>query len=63
MAGSTGVPATPDFYRDAGLFARARGLEAYWEAAVHGLAGNRHVIDIRKLGLVAAIAAQLTHIE
>jgi adenosylmethionine-8-amino-7-oxononanoate aminotransferase len=44
-----------DLYRDEDLFARARGLEAYWEASVYGLAGYRHVIDIRNLGLVAGI--------
>lgn len=47
--------ATLDLYRDEALFARARSLEPYWEAAVHGLAGHRHVIDIRNLGLVAGI--------
>ena len=47
--------ATLDLYRDEDLFARARGLEAHWEAAVHGLRGEPHVIDIRNLGLVAGI--------
>ncbi len=47
--------ATLDLYRDEALFARARGLEAQWEAAVHTLAGERHIIDIRNVGLVAGI--------
>lgn len=47
--------ATLDLYRDEALFARTRGLEAQWEAAVHSLTGAPHVIDIRNLGLVAGI--------
>lgn len=47
--------ATLDLYRDEVLFARAHGLEARWEAAVHSLEGERHVIDIRNIGLVAGI--------
>ncbi|MBI1207553.1 MAG: aminotransferase class III-fold pyridoxal phosphate-dependent enzyme [Azospirillum sp.] len=47
--------ATLDLYRDEDLFARAAGLSPYWEDAVHGLKGHRHVIDLRNLGLVAGI--------
>ena len=47
--------ATLDVYRDEALFERALGLEARWEAAVHSLAGHRHVTDIRNIGLVAGI--------
>src|SRR5579883_1664326 len=47
--------ATLDVYRDEGLFERARDLSSYWEDALHGLKGARHVIDIRNLGLVAGI--------
>lgn len=47
--------ATLDLYRDEMLFERAQSLESVWEAAVHGLAGARHVVDIRNLGLVAGI--------
>ncbi len=47
--------ATLDLYAEDGLFARARSLEPFWEAAMHGLAGRRHVIDIRNFGLVAGI--------
>ena len=47
--------ATLDLYRDEGLFQRAAELEPFWEAAAHGLRGERHVKDVRNLGLVAAI--------
>ncbi|WP_164156894.1 aspartate aminotransferase family protein [Sandarakinorhabdus rubra] len=47
--------ATLELYADEALFERARGLEAHWEAALHGLAGLPHVIDIRNFGLVAGI--------
>ncbi|PZN92577.1 MAG: aspartate aminotransferase family protein [Alphaproteobacteria bacterium] len=50
--------ATLGLYRDEGLFARARSLEPMWEDAVHSLAGRRHVIDIRNMGLVAGIELQ-----
>jgi beta-alanine--pyruvate transaminase len=47
--------ATLQVYEDDDLFARSRGLEAYFENAVHSLAGFPHVIDIRNLGFVAGI--------
>ncbi len=47
--------ATLDVYRDDGLFERADALSPLWEDAVHSLRGSPHVIDIRNLGLVAAI--------
>ena len=47
--------ATLDLYRDEALFERVRSLEGQWAAAVHSLAGRRHVIDIRNFGLVAGI--------
>jgi beta-alanine--pyruvate transaminase len=47
--------ATLQIYADEQLFARARALEAQWEAALHGLNGCPHVIDIRNFGLVAGI--------
>jgi len=37
------------------LFARAAGLEEYWQEALHSLADARHVVDIRNLGLVAGV--------
>ncbi len=47
--------ATLDLYRDEGLFERARELEPTWEEAMHGLRDMPHVVDIRTVGLTAAI--------
>jgi beta-alanine--pyruvate transaminase len=47
--------ATLDVYEEEGLFAHAHHLASYWEDAVHSLKGLPHVIDLRNLGLVAAI--------
>jgi beta-alanine--pyruvate transaminase len=47
--------ATLDIYEDERLFARAASLEQSWEEAAHRLRGVRHVIDVRNIGLVAAI--------
>jgi len=47
--------AAQDLYRDEGLFERARGLEPAWANAVMTLKGLPNVLDIRTLGLVAAI--------
>ena len=47
--------ATLKLYRDEGLFERAAALAPVWEDAVHSLAGEPHVVDIRNIGLVAAI--------
>ncbi|HEY9833520.1 MAG TPA: aspartate aminotransferase family protein [Stenomitos sp.] len=47
--------ATLDVYEEEGLFAHANLLASYWEDAVHSLKGVPHVIDLRNLGLVAAI--------
>jgi beta-alanine--pyruvate transaminase len=47
--------ATLDVYRDEGLFQRAHDLSPYWEDAIHGLKGARHVVDLRNIGLVGAI--------
>jgi beta-alanine--pyruvate transaminase len=44
-----------DVYREEGLFERAHTLEPVLADAVHSLAGEPHVIDIRNLGLAAAI--------
>ncbi len=44
-----------DIYAREGLFDRAAQLAPAWEAAVHGLASAPHVIDIRNIGLMAAI--------
>ena len=50
--------ATLELYRREALFARAAGLEAYWQDAAHSLRGRPHVIDVRNLGLVAGIELQ-----
>ncbi len=47
--------ATLDLYRDEDLFARANDLAPYWEDAVHSLKGLPHVVDLRNIGLMAAI--------
>ncbi|MDB6454074.1 aspartate aminotransferase family protein [Falsirhodobacter sp. 20TX0035] len=47
--------ASLDTYAEEDLFARADGLAAKWEEAVHGLRGLPHVKDLRNLGLVAGI--------
>ena len=44
-----------DAYEQDHLLTRARELEPVLEAALHGLRGLPHVIDIRNLGLVGAI--------
>ena len=47
--------ATLDLYRDEALFERAAALAPYWEEAAHALRGLPHVVDVRNLGLVAAV--------
>jgi beta-alanine--pyruvate transaminase len=47
--------ATLDVYRDEDLFARAAAIAPYWEEAAHSLKGAPHVVDIRNIGLLAAI--------
>ena len=47
--------ATLDTYADEGLLTRASELQGYFAEAVHSLKGEPHVIDIRNIGLVAAV--------
>jgi beta-alanine--pyruvate transaminase len=47
--------ATQKLFAEEKLFERARTMEPVFEAAVHSLRGERHVIDIRNIGLVAGI--------
>ena len=54
LASAAGL-ATLDLYRREDIFARAAAMEPYWEEAVHSLAGRPHVIDVRNIGLVAAV--------
>ena len=55
LAAAAGL-ATLDVYRDEGLFERVRMLEPIWADAIHGeLRTKPNVLDIRTLGLTAAI--------
>lgn len=54
LAAAAGL-ATLDVYDGEGLFQRATDMAPYWEEAVHSLKGLPHVIDIRNLGMVAAV--------
>jgi beta-alanine--pyruvate transaminase len=54
VASAAGI-ATLDIYKEEGLFERARDLAGYWQDGVHSLKGLPNVIDLRNLGLVAAI--------
>ena len=54
LAAAAGL-ATLDVYESENLFQRATDMAPYWEDAVHGLQGLPNVIDIRNLGMVAAI--------
>src|SRR6267154_125314 len=47
--------ASLDIYKEEGLFDRAKGLADYWMDGVHSLKDTRNVIDLRSLGLIAAI--------
>lgn len=47
--------ATLEVYREEGLFQRAMELAPHWEERLHALAGRPHVIDIRNIGLMAAV--------
>jgi beta-alanine--pyruvate transaminase len=38
-----------------GLLERVTALESHWENTAHAFKGTRHVIDVRNLGLMAAI--------
>ncbi|QNA88113.1 aspartate aminotransferase family protein [Massilia sp. Dwa41.01b] len=47
--------ATLEVFQDQGILEHAKGIQAYWEDAVHALKGLPHVIDLRTIGLVAGI--------
>ncbi|HCW19728.1 MAG TPA: aspartate aminotransferase family protein [Achromobacter sp.] len=47
--------ATLDICRREGLFQRSQELARSWEDAAHSLKGLPHVVDIRNIGLLAAI--------
>jgi beta-alanine--pyruvate transaminase len=54
LAAAAGLAAL-EVYREEGLFDRARSLAPYWEERAHALRGAPHVIDIRNIGLMAAV--------
>jgi len=54
VACAAGLGAMQVYQRD-GLFSRAQELSAYWEDAAHSLKGLPNVIDIRNIGLLAAV--------
>lgn len=47
--------ATLNVYAEEGLFARTGEMAPVFEDAVHSLKGQRHVIDLRNIGLVGAV--------
>jgi beta-alanine--pyruvate transaminase len=54
LACAAGI-AVQQVYQEEGLFQRAAELAPYFENAVHSLKGEKHVIDVRNLGLMAGI--------
>ncbi|MBV1702438.1 MAG: aspartate aminotransferase family protein [Hyphomicrobiales bacterium] len=54
LAAAAGL-ATLDVYAEEDLFARAKKMEPIWADAIHTLKGQPNVLDIRTLGLVAAV--------
>ncbi|MCB2011180.1 MAG: aspartate aminotransferase family protein [Geminicoccaceae bacterium] len=47
--------ATLETYKEEGLFERAASLAPVWEEALHSLAGEPNIIDIRNIGLMGAV--------
>jgi beta-alanine--pyruvate transaminase len=54
LACAAGI-ATLEVYEEEGLLTRAAGLAKYWEDAAHALRDCPNVVDIRNIGLIAAI--------
>ena len=54
VAAAAGL-ATLEVYKEEGLFDRAAELSGYWEDALHALKGEKHVIDVRNIGMVGAV--------
>ncbi len=54
MACAAGI-GTLDTYEEEGLLTRAASLARHWEDCAHAFKGERHVVDVRNLGLMAAI--------
>jgi beta-alanine--pyruvate transaminase len=47
--------ATLDLYEEEGLFTRAGEMAGYWADKLHGLKGKPYVVDLRNIGLIAAV--------
>ncbi|MHB1103777.1 MAG: omega-aminotransferase AptA [Devosia sp.] len=54
IASAAGL-ATLETYKEEGLLTRGAEIGKYWEEALHSLKGERHVIDVRNIGLVGAV--------
>ena len=54
VAAAAGI-ASLEVYEKEGLFERARDLEPYFEEAIHSLQGENSILDIRNIGLMAAV--------
>ncbi|NMM44409.1 aspartate aminotransferase family protein [Rhodospirillaceae bacterium KN72] len=54
VAAAAGI-ATLDTYREEGLFENALALEPYLADAIHSLKDHPNVVDIRNMGMVAAV--------
>jgi beta-alanine--pyruvate transaminase len=54
IASAAGL-ATLETYKEEGLLTRGAEMGKYWEEGLHSLKGERHVIDVRNIGLVGAI--------
>jgi beta-alanine--pyruvate transaminase len=57
IASAAGL-ATLQTYKDEALLTRGAEMGRYFEAGLHSLAGEPHVIDIRNIGLVGAVELQ-----
>ncbi|MBN8939806.1 MAG: aspartate aminotransferase family protein [Rhizobiales bacterium] len=44
-----------DVYEELDLFNRTAAISAYWEKQAHSLQGEPHIVDVRNIGLLAAI--------
>jgi len=47
--------ATLEVFKEQQILEHAKGIQPYWEDAVHSLKGLPHVIDLRTIGLIAGI--------
>lgn len=54
-ASAAAALASLDIYKNENLFDRVNEMESIWEDAIHSLAKLPNIIDIRNIGLVAAI--------